>query len=409
MKRVRMKQVVCLMVFAMAFAFMMFGKLPVNAKEMSEAMPISLQGQSTGKINLEGDEIPYYYTFELANAGKVAITMRQYIYSGYVEVYDADGVYVWGAGNTFRYTGATATSPRQDTTSLTIPKGRYYLMVWNEDRDAGYVELSLKLTDFKADPKYGDSFDNPKSISLEKTVTGVMISDNDRDWSDIYGNSEDWYKIQIKHDGMYREVVTTTDKAPQIYLYDTNISEKRHEWNVGHVIELSAGTYYVKASGGRGKYTYKMLQFVPAKGDVYTVDNLKYEVTKSSKTSGTVRVIGMYDSWADTVDIPSSVKLDGISFKVTEVKSNAFYNHYNVKKAIIGKNVKTIGSQAFASCKNLKTITIKSTGLTSKSVKSRAFKGIYEKARIKVPSSKVNSYKKLLVSKGVSKKATVKK
>ena len=73
-------------------------------------------------------------------------------------------------------------------------------------------------------------------------------------------------------------------------------------------------------------------------------------------------------------------------------------NNNNLKKITIGSNITKIGVGAFKGCKNLKTITIKSKNL--KSVGKNAFKGINPKAKIKVPSSCLEKYKKLLAKKG---------
>ena len=75
----------------------------------------------------------------------------------------------------------------------------------------------------------------------------------------------------------------------------------------------------------------------------------------------------------------------------------------------IGKNVKTIGKNAFKNCKNLKKITIKTSKLTKSSVKANAFKGIYKKASVKVPKKKLKAYKKFLRKKGMGKKVKIRK
>ena len=80
-----------------------------------------------------------------------------------------------------------------------------------------------------------------------------------------------------------------------------------------------------------------------------------------------------------------------------------------LKKITLNSKVKKIGSKAFYGCKNLKTITIKTKKLTSKNVGSNAFKGINAKAKIKVPSSKMKAYQKLLKSKGAGSKVSYKK
>ena len=103
----------------------------------------------------------------------------------------------------------------------------------------------------------------------------------------------------------------------------------------------------------------------------------------------------------------------------------AFKGCTKLKKLSIGKNVTTIENQAFSGCtaltavvipekafcgdKKLKTITIKTKKLTAKTVGKKAFSGIYAKAVVKVPKSKLNAYKKLLKSKGIGSKAVYKK
>ena len=71
--------------------------------------------------------------------------------------------------------------------------------------------------------------------------------------------------------------------------------------------------------------------------------------------------------------------------------------------------IKTIGKTAFYKCAKLKTITIKTTKLTTKTVGKNAFKGVYKKATVKVPAKKLKAYKTLLVKKGLPKTAKVKK
>ena len=70
--------------------------------------------------------------------------------------------------------------------------------------------------------------------------------------------------------------------------------------------------------------------------------------------------------------------------------------------------IHTIGKQAFAGCKNLKSIRIKTPYLTKKSVGTKAFKGISVKAKIKVPKKQLKAYKKLLKAKGVAKSVKIK-
>ena len=133
-----------------------------------------------------------------------------------------------------------------------------------------------------------------------------------------------------------------------------------------------------------------------------------YKVTKSDKENGTLQFVKTKDKRAKKIAVPSTVTLDGITYKVTSVAANALKNNHTVTTLTIGSNVKTIGKHAFYGCKNVKSITIKTTKLTSKNVGSSAFKGIDKKAAIKVPKSKYTSYKKMLKNKGVSSKVKIK-
>lgn len=131
-------------------------------------------------------------------------------------------------------------------------------------------------------------------------------------------------------------------------------------------------------------------------GTVYTVQKNK-QVTYTAKKKVTA-----------TVSIPATVKIKGKTYKVTSVSANAFKNNKKIKKVTISKNITKIGKGAFKSCKNLKTIIIKTKKLKASAIGAAAFSGISKKAVIRVPKSKLKAYKKLLRKKGLPKKAKVK-
>lgn len=156
-----------------------------------------------------------------------------------------------------------------------------------------------------------------------------------------------------------------------------------------------------------------------------------------------------------TLKIPNTMKVNGKSYKITSIGKNAFKNQKQLKKIMLGKYVKTIGEGVFSGCgnlqavtvggnvteigdkafykcsrlqkitipakvknigkstfygcKKLKSITIKSKKLSDKNVGSKAFKGIYAKATVKVPKSKLSAYKKMLRKKGIGAKVKVKR
>ncbi|MDE5780525.1 MAG: leucine-rich repeat protein [Lachnospiraceae bacterium] len=95
--------------------------------------------------------------------------------------------------------------------------------------------------------------------------------------------------------------------------------------------------------------------------------------------------------------------------KLSKIEEKAFYKCTSLKSITIPAKVNKIGKNAFNECKNLKSIKIKTTKLTKKNVGSNAFKGIYPKATITVPKSKLKSYTSILKARGVSAKAKIKK
>ena len=138
--------------------------------------------------------------------------------------------------------------------------------------------------------------------------------------------------------------------------------------------------------------------------DTVTLGGLKFSLEGSATA-----VIGPENPNAKKITIPAVIKVNGKTYKVTAIEPNAFKGMKKLTTVVIGKNVKTIGKNAFLNCKKLKTITIKTTKLTTKTVGASAFKGVYKKATVKVPAKKLKAYKTLLKKKGLPKTAKVKK
>lgn len=142
-------------------------------------------------------------------------------------------------------------------------------------------------------------------------------------------------------------------------------------------------------------------------GDKKTIDGIKYKVTSDTIGGGTVTVYGVSNKNLKTYTIQNSVTIDGYSYQITGISNKAFKDCKKATSIILGKNIKTIGKEAFCNCKKLKTLTINSKKL--KTVGNNAFKNVSAKAKIKVPSSKYSKYKKLISNKGQKKSVKVKK
>lgn len=142
------------------------------------------------------------------------------------------------------------------------------------------------------------------------------------------------------------------------------------------------------------------------KGYKYTdkKTNAVYKITGTGK-SKTAEYIKSTKKNPKSVIIPATVKINGVSYKVTSIGKKAFAGKTSLKKVTIGKNIKKIGIKAFYKCKNLRYINIKSVKITAKGTGKAAFKGIYNKPRIKTSKSTRNKYYKIFVKKGMSEKA----
>lgn len=118
-------------------------------------------------------------------------------------------------------------------------------------------------------------------------------------------------------------------------------------------------------------YTQRIAKLLPEvrKNQTGVIKGLKYKVTRGGKSkTAQVSVTGMTGKKKRSVVIPATVKINGVTCRVTGIGPKAFYR-----------------------CKKLKKITIKSTEL--KTVGKNALKGIDKKAVIKVPKRKLKAYR----------------
>ena len=231
------------------------------------------------------------------------------------------------------------------------------------------------------------------------------------------------------------------------------IAKLPHQWDAGKLTKKATTTatgirtYTCTKCGATKKETIPKIvpkKATPGKTVKDTATNGIYKVLADGLTVTFVRPAAK----RATVRIPETVKVSGVTCKVTEISANAFKNNAVLKTVIVGKNVKTIGvnafygcknltkvsggaalvticdrafshcavlsgivlpstvkgigKQAFYNCKKLRSITINTLSLTSKNVGAQAFTGTYAKAVVKVPAKKFAAYKSLLRAKGMN-------
>jgi hypothetical protein len=242
--------------------------------------------------------------------------------------------------------------------------------------------------------------------------------------------------------------VTITIKGPHIHKlvhYDAKAATTAKAGNKEYWFCAGCGKYFADEDGTKEltkaeitvpkKAAATTKPAKPAKkGTTLKSGKNKYTVTSASAKNPTVAVKST--TAAGTLTIPATVKVKGVTYKVTSIKAKAFFKNKKLKKVTVGKNIKTIGSQAFSKCtklktvtigagvtkigtkcfsgtKKLKTLTVKSKKLTKKGVKGSLKGSKIKTVKVKVGTKKVNKkyvkkYKKIFTKKNCGKKVKVK-
>ena len=110
------------------------------------------------------------------------------------------------------------------------------------------------------------------------------------------------------------------------------------------------------------------------------LNKVTYQILNAKKKTAAVVTA---DKKVTSVNVAKTVKINGVTYKVTRISKNAFKSCKKLKKVTIGSNVKKIEKNAFAGCSKLKTVNMKkATGITS--IGSKAFSKIDAKAKVTV-------------------------
>lgn len=132
----------------------------------------------------------------------------------------------------------------------------------------------------------------------------------------------------------------------------------------------------------------------------------RYKIIDNRSSKKDLEYRSSKDNKKEKIVVPDQIKEKGKTYNVTAIGNGAFSKkHY--KHIILGKKITTIGSKAFYKCKNLKSITIRSTGIKKSQIAKNAFAGIGKEVIIYVPKEKLKSYKKMFYAKGLNKKVKI--
>ena len=221
---------------------------------------------------------------------------------------------------------------------------------------------------------------------LEKGVTYTFFYN-------YTGDLEPLADIDLNTDVIIPETETTEgegNKIPTVPVVSGNSTELKNppantasSSNLDPAVESKNSSVNTASNGNSN---------LPAVNSVLTdmaTQNVYVVTTKGS----TVAYKGTKNKNVKKITIPTTVKLDGITYKITSISAGAFKNNKKLTRVTVGNKVTTIGKNAFAGCKKLKKVIVKTKVL--KKIGKNAFKGINKAAKIKVPKKNLTVYKKL--------------
>ena len=284
----------------------------------------------------------------------------------------------------------------------------------NED-DEDEQETVERLKDLSATYQwYQVKEDGSEVIIPNATKADLKLNAND------FPSRTDAYtlirRITWKEDNEEFTNTSTVDQTVTLKVNPKAAETHRHKLKIVKAKEASVDAvgnieYYTCEKCGRffadkaGHKEIKKSQVIVAlkvkKGEVLKKNGTSYQIADAKKLQ--VSYISPSKKKSGTVSIPSKVVIGGKTYRVTKIKKNAFKNNKKIKKIVIPSSVVSIENYAFANCKNLKTIEIRTTKLKSKNISSKAFAKISKKVAIKVSKKQLKGYKKLLRKKGLSK------
>ncbi len=401
-------------------------------------MPVYTQGKICWIGNKYGDawaDSPVYiYSLDIdartTSVEFAPLTVSDLVYNGYEQELVTPGI---SEGGWLYYAVTTdKTTPKDNDYSESLPAktnaGNYYVWykVVGDNNHTGtkpaYVEVKIDKIDSNVtqDP-----------ISL----TWLLISNGKAQNLVIPGEAEGgemYYAVTKKKnapaDKEYKSSIPTAVNSGTYYVWFKVKGDENHNDSPAQCVEVTV------AKGKDVEEESSNKEVTPAKKGKSLTDKktkAKYVVTSSSKKNPTVSYSGSTNKKATSITVPATVKIGGVTYKVTEISARAFKGNSKLKKAKIGKNITKIGDEAFygctslesltvpaktinvgkqfvGKCKKMKTLIFKSTKLTKKTLSSGVCKNIGKKVTIKVPKNKVTVYTKLFKSKGLGSKVLVK-
>ena len=118
-----------------------------------------------------------------------------------------------------------------------------------------------------------------------------------------------------------------------------------------------------------------------AKAEEVTIDGIKYDVITKAKQATVIRGETKYSG---SIVIPSEITHNNVTYSVTSIGNEAFYECKGLTSIEIPNSVTSIGNEAFWGCRGLTSVTIPNS-VTS--IGGRAFQGCSGLTSIEIPNS----------------------
>lgn len=261
---------------------------------------------------------------------------------------------------------------------VTDAYGTFINLVWDSVADAIGYEISYSTTvDGDKITIWNCDADTTKLVGI--TVTGAAFTVNEN----INASTIQAYNQNVNANYYYYIRAILADGYGS---YSDKISLELHAYDYATPTPVP--------STAPATATPKPTDKPVAVGDKVTVSKFVYKVVKNSSSTHTVMLVKPVKKTYTSLTIPSTININGVTFKVTSIGASAFSSNSKLKKIVIGKNVATIGNKAFYKCKKLGTITFKSKVVTS--IGKKAIAGIKANCKIIIPKSVLKKYTKML-------------
>ena len=149
----------------------------------------------------------------------------------------------------------------------------------------------------------------------------------------IISSSTGNYFNHIYIDEVYLEYVS--------FLHSYTLDISQYLDGETHKLELTSGEY----NRGICYFSSNVDSFTVIDDIIYTVEG------ETAKVTGTTKEI-------ETADIFAEIAKDGVTYPVTEIAYNAFYNHSNLTSIYLPESITTIGDNSFKNCNKLKSVVL---------------------------------------------------